>query len=81
MKINYRPEIDITKELGEDESSYYQYLIGVLRWIVELGWVDICCNFIALIAQVLFEIIHSCSDILCGTKRPALLAVFHSYLT
>ena len=44
MKSNYRPEIDITKELGEDESSYYQSLIGVLRWIVELGRVDICCE-------------------------------------
>ena len=44
LKINYRPEIDITEELGEDESSYYQSLIGVLRWIVELGRVDICCE-------------------------------------
>ena len=23
LKSNYRPDIDITKELGEDESSYY----------------------------------------------------------
>ena len=44
LKINYRPEIDITEELGEDKSSYYQSLIGVLRWIVELGRVDICCE-------------------------------------
>ena len=44
MKSNYLPEIDITKELGEAESSYYQSLIGVLRWIVELGRVDICCK-------------------------------------
>jgi hypothetical protein len=22
----------------------YQSLIGILRWIVELGWVDICCE-------------------------------------
>ena len=44
LKIHYRPEIDITEELGEDESSYYQSLIGVLRWIVELGRVDICCE-------------------------------------
>ena len=41
LKSNYRPDIDITEELGEDESSYYQSLIGVLRWIVELGRVDI----------------------------------------
>ena len=42
LKSNYRPEIDITKELGEDKASYYQSLIGVLRWIVELGRVEIC---------------------------------------
>ena len=44
LKSNYWPEIDITEELGEDEYSYYQSLIGVLRWIVELGRVDICCK-------------------------------------
>ena len=41
FKSNYRPEIDITEELDEDEASYYHSLIGVLRWIVELGRVDI----------------------------------------
>ena len=41
MKSNYRQEIDITEELGEDEYSYYKSLIGVLRWIVEIGRVDI----------------------------------------
>ena len=44
MKSNSRPDIDITEELGEDKSSYYQSLIGVLRWIVEIGRVDICCE-------------------------------------
>ena len=44
LKSKCRPDIDITEELGEDESSYYQSLIGVLRWIVELGQVDICCK-------------------------------------
>ena len=38
----YRPEIDVTRELGPEEASYYQSLIGILRWIVELGRVDIC---------------------------------------
>ena len=38
---NYRPEIDMTEELGEDDTAYYNSLIGVLRWIVELGRVDI----------------------------------------
>ena len=38
---NYRPEIDMTEELGEDDAAYYHSLIEVLRWIVELGRVDI----------------------------------------
>lgn len=37
----YRPEIDVTPELNPQEASYYQSLIGILRWIVELGRVDI----------------------------------------
>ena len=37
----YRPEIDITPDLGEADAAYFHYLIGVLRWIVELGRVDI----------------------------------------
>jgi hypothetical protein len=38
---NYAPELDDTPELGSDQSSFYQSQVGVLRWIVELGRVDI----------------------------------------
>lgn len=38
---NYRPEVDVTEELEGEAASYYHSLIGVLRWIVELGRVDI----------------------------------------
>ena len=41
MNSGYRPEIDITPDLGEADAAYFDYLIGVLRWIVELGRVDI----------------------------------------
>jgi hypothetical protein len=41
METNYRPELDISPELGPLEANYYQSQIGVLRWIVELGWMDI----------------------------------------
>jgi hypothetical protein len=40
-KSGYRPEIDASRELNPDESSYFHQLIGILRWIVELGRVDI----------------------------------------
>ena len=42
MQLTYRPELGILPELSTEESSYYQSLIGVLRWIVELGRIDIC---------------------------------------
>ena len=41
LSTNYRPEVDVTPELGEADAAYYHCLIGVLRWIVELGRVDI----------------------------------------
>eukprot|EP00957_Ditylum_brightwellii_P148966 11341541-Ditylum_brightwellii.AAC.1 len=42
MRVLYRPELDITPELSPIDSAYYQSLIGMLRWIVELGQIDIC---------------------------------------
>ena len=42
LSNGYRPEVDTTDELGPAEASYYQSLIGILRWMVELGRVDIC---------------------------------------
>ena len=37
----YRPEMDISPELSPAKATYYQSLIGVLCWIVELGRADI----------------------------------------
>jgi hypothetical protein len=41
LSCDYRPEIDISPECDEADAAYYHSLIGVLRWIVELGRVDI----------------------------------------
>ena len=41
MRSTYRPELDVSEELSPSDASYYQSLIGILRWIVELGHVDI----------------------------------------
>ena len=41
---NYHQEIDISEELGTQEDSYFQYLIGNIRWMVELGRFDICTD-------------------------------------
>ena len=37
----YRPEVDITKVLGDDLHSRYLQVIGVLRWAIELVRIDI----------------------------------------
>jgi hypothetical protein len=41
LSSGYRPEIDVSPELGETDASHFHSLVGVLRWIVELGRVDI----------------------------------------
>jgi hypothetical protein len=42
ISTSYRPELDVGPALGPTDAAYYQSLIGILRWIVELGRVDIC---------------------------------------
>ena len=42
LTTSYRLELDVTPELNAEYSSYYQSLIGILWWIVELGRIDIC---------------------------------------
>ena len=42
LRTTYRPELDVTPELQPTEAAYYMSLIGILRWIVELGQIDIC---------------------------------------
>ena len=42
LTTTYRPELDVSRELNKADAAYYQSLIGILRWIVELGRVDVC---------------------------------------
>ena len=42
LMTSYRPELDVSSELMPRDSTYYQSLIGILWWIVELGRIDIC---------------------------------------
>ena len=41
MSNDYSPEFDETNELDPQWHTYYQELIGMLRWGCELGRVDI----------------------------------------
>ena len=36
----YRPELDLSPELDSTGHQYYQSLIGVLQWMVEIGRID-----------------------------------------
>ena len=41
MSNEFRPEIDISPELSATDAAYYQFLIGILQWMIKLGRVDI----------------------------------------
>ena len=40
----YQPELDVSKELRPTNTVYYRLLIRVLRWIVEMGCIDMYCE-------------------------------------
>jgi hypothetical protein len=41
LPTGYRAELDTSPELSAEVANYYQGLIGVLRWMCELGRIDI----------------------------------------
>eukprot|EP00957_Ditylum_brightwellii_P084990 6462864-Ditylum_brightwellii.AAC.1 len=41
LPTTYKPELDTTRELNPDNVQRYQQIIGILRWAIELGRVDI----------------------------------------
>jgi hypothetical protein len=51
MEANYRPELDVSPLLTADKANYYQSQLGILRWIVELGRIDIATEVSMLAAH------------------------------
>lgn len=41
MENNYSPELDMSPELDSENITFYQEIIGMLRWAIEIGRVDI----------------------------------------
>jgi hypothetical protein len=41
LPSGYRPELDATPYCNDEEADYFQQQIGVLRWAVELGRIDL----------------------------------------
>ena len=54
LSSGYRPELDVSAVLDDDFTTWYQKLIGILRWAVELGRIDIHLST-ALLAQYLVQ--------------------------
>jgi hypothetical protein len=54
IQNGYRPELDTSPLLDDDQANYYQSLIGVLRWAVELGRIDIHV-YVALLSSYLAQ--------------------------
>ena len=44
----YKPELDITDELGDKLASRFLQLIGILRWAVEIRQIDMFLETVLL---------------------------------
>jgi hypothetical protein len=63
----YKPELDESPELDSTRANCYQSQIGILRWCVELGRIDIITEILML------------STYLCSPREGHLEAVFHVF--
>ena len=52
MVSSYKPELDVTPELDADKANFYQSQVGVLRWIIEMGRLDITTEVSMLAAHM-----------------------------
>jgi hypothetical protein len=50
FRSGYRPELDVTEELDKKLGSWYMQIIVILRWAMELGWIDIFLE-VSLLSQ------------------------------
>ena len=41
IKPGYRPELDVSLVLEDDQVNYYQTTVGQMRWVVELRRINI----------------------------------------
>ena len=48
MSTSYHPSEDVSKELSVEGVQFYQELIGILRWAVDIGRVDILLEVLLL---------------------------------
>ena len=49
---DYDTDLDMMDALKDDQATYFQQQIGILRWMVELGQVDIATDVSLLSSHV-----------------------------
>ena len=54
LASRYRPEMDLSPELGSKQLNYYPGLIGVLRWICEIGRINILMPVLLMSRYLVF---------------------------
>ena len=57
MSTSYHPSEDVTKELNMEVVQFYQELIGILQWAVNIGRVDILLEVSLLSSHLALPII------------------------
>ncbi len=53
--LNCSPELDTSDPLDPEASSFYQHLIGIMRWMVELGRIDIVTEVFLLSSHLALQ--------------------------
>ena len=48
LSPGYIPEIDASPELELQDATYYQSFIGIIRWMVEMGRINITCEVLMM---------------------------------
>jgi len=67
MHTEYAPELDITPLLNDEETNFYQSQVSILRWMVELGRLD------------LYVYVAFLSSYLCQPRQGHLEAIYYLY--
>jgi hypothetical protein len=67
MHSDYAPELDVSPFLDEEKTNFYQSQVSILRWMVELGSLDLYI-YVALL-----------SSYLCQPRQGHLEAIYYLY--
>jgi hypothetical protein len=52
--MGYEPELDKTPTLDPDRATYYQSIIGIMRWMCKIGRIDITTEVLLLSSHLAY---------------------------